>query len=340
MSYIMNFDSLTDDIRSDKGLYFKALSEKINADLSEVVTLEFPPNLYNPMKYVLSSGGKRFRPILVIFACESVGGSVADAYNAALAIEILHNFTLVHDDIMDDDDLRRGRETVHKKWDESIAILAGDGLIALAYRHLLQTKSRRLRNVIRIFSEAIINICEGQSLDKDMEDAEDVRLADYLHMIDRKTGVLMAISTEIGAIIGKGTAKQVRALNRFGLELGIAFQIQDDLLDIISEENVLGKDLGSDLSQGKKTYPILHFIERASRADSEFVRNTLRGQNAGEQEIEKIRQLLYDYKIVQETKDEVNRRLDRADGFLRSLSGTIHTDYMLHLSGLIRHRKY
>ncbi|MCH8286925.1 polyprenyl synthetase family protein [candidate division KSB1 bacterium] len=242
--------------------YYSEISSLIDSDLAKAVSIEFPPNLYNPMKYVLSSKGKRFRPVLLIMACETVGGSFQDAYNASLAIEILHNFTLVHDDIMDDDQLRRGRKTVHKKWNNSIAILTGDGLIALAYRYLLRSKTERIRDIIKKFSEAIIKICEGQSLDKDMESASEVNIDDYLDMIKRKTGVLISISAELGGILGNASETEIEALKNFGFEIGIAFQIQDDLLDIISDEVVIGKDLGSDLALGKKTYPIIKLIDK------------------------------------------------------------------------------
>jgi len=337
---MVNSENLPEELRSDAAGYFKYLSETINSDLGQAVTIEFPPNLYNPMRYVLSSKGKRFRPILLIFACESVGGSKEDSYNAALAIEILHNFTLVHDDIMDNDDLRRGRQTVHKKWNESIAILAGDGLIALAYRYLLRTKSRRIRRIIRTFSEAIINICEGQSLDKDMEQTEIVTLNEYLHMIDRKTGVLMAISAEIGGHLGCGSRRQVSSLHTFGLELGIAFQIQDDLLDMISEEAVLGKDLGSDLAQGKKTYPLLLLMQKASKEHAAYLREIMQNRHLSEDEFKKVQQLLYDYDVVGDTVREVNRQLDKADSYLAHLPDPVDAGRLLFLSSMIRNRKY
>jgi len=320
--------------------HFEFLAEKINKDLRNAVTNDFPPNLYNPMRYVLSSEGKRFRPILLIMACEAVGGALDNSYNASLAIEILHSFTLVHDDIMDDDDLRRGRSTVHKKWDESIAILTGDGLIALAYRYLLKTKSRRIRRIIKIFSEAIINICEGQSLDKDMEQVPHVTLEDYIYMIERKTGVLMAVSAEMGGLLGVGNQKQIAALKNFGLEMGIAFQIQDDLLDIISEEIIIGKDFGSDLAQGKKTYPIIAFLDRASKRDAVYVEKMLRDRNADHKAVMYVQSMLKDHGIVEATQSEVSKRLDKANSQISALSDSIETTHLFYLSRIIRNRKF
>ncbi len=339
-SHRKSADKFSSFNRNDAKMYFARLAELINGDLSSAVTTEFPPSLYNPMRYVLSSTGKRFRPILLIMSCEAVGGTARTAYEASLAIEILHNFTLVHDDIMDNDDLRRGRPTVHKKWNESIAILAGDGLIALAYRYLLMTESPRLRKIIKIFSEAIINICEGQALDKDMEDLSEVSINDYLYMIERKTGVLMGISAEIGALLGKSSRKQVEALSRFGLDLGLAFQIQDDLLDIVSEETVLGKDLGSDIAEGKKTYPILKFIENGPGKEAGYVRDILSSRNASAKDIKRIRGLLYEHKIVEQTIAEVNRRLDNAENHLLNSGETFDSANLIFLANLIRNRKY
>ena len=322
--------------RKDPKSYFTFLSEKINKDLCNVVTVEFPPNLYNPMRYALAARGKRFRPILLIMACESVGGTFEDVYNASLAIEILHNFTLIHDDIMDDDNLRRGRTTVHKKWNNNIAILAGDGLIALAYRFLLKTRTRQLKRIVKIFSEAIIVICEGQSIDKDMESADSVSMDEYFKMIKRKTGVLVSISAELGGIIGKGSKKEIEALRNFGLELGIAFQIQDDLLDIISEEITIGKDLGSDLAQGKKTYPIIAFAECASKRDIRYLNELFAKGDADSEAIRRAKKMFHDYGIIEKTQQEINRHIDEANNCLYDTS--FHS--LLFLSEMIRNRKF
>lgn len=320
----------------DPEAYYNILYNRINEDLANAVSVEFPPNLYNPMRYALATRGKRFRPILLIMACESVGGTFRDAYNASLAIEILHNFTLIHDDIMDDDNLRRGNATVHKKWNTSIAILAGDGLIALAYRFLLRTKSRQIKRIIKIFSEAIIVICEGQSIDKDMESAASVSMNDYFDMIKRKTGVLVSISAELGGILGRGSKKEIEALSKFGFELGIAYQIQDDLLDIISEEIIIGKDLGSDLAQGKKTFPIIAFADCASKRDIQYLNETFLNGNADLESIRCVKKMLHDYGIVEKTQQEVNKHIDKANSYIHNTSN----NYLLFLSAMIRNRKF
>lgn len=320
--------------------YYSEISSLIDSDLAKAVSIEFPPNLYNPMKYVLSSKGKRFRPVLLIMACETVGGSFQDAYNASLAIEILHNFTLVHDDIMDDDQLRRGRKTVHKKWNNSIAILTGDGLIALAYRYLLRSKTERIRDIIKKFSEAIIKICEGQSLDKDMESASEVNIDDYLDMIKRKTGVLISISAELGGILGNASETEIEALKNFGFEIGIAFQIQDDLLDIISDEVVIGKDLGSDLALGKKTYPIIKLLECVPQTGLNFLKDVLENGNTGVNSIRRVKAMLHEYGIVDQTQSEISRHIDKAVACLNDNLASLQLDHLMYMSEMIRKRKF
>ena len=171
-----------------------------------------PRSLYQPVQYVLSGGGKRIRPLLVLLACEAVGGSTRQAQHAAVAIEILHNFTLVHDDIMDNAPSRRGRPTVHTKWDTSIAILVGDELVALAYRELLKTQSPYIARVADIFTEGVVEVCEGQAYDKEFEARKHVSLEEYLLMIGKKTGKMVSVASEIGAVIGGGSAAEIRAL--------------------------------------------------------------------------------------------------------------------------------
>ena len=210
-----------------------------------------------PVHYVFANGGKRIRPVLLLLACKTVGGRVRDALPAAVAIELLHNFTLVHDDIMDKATSRRGRPTVHTKWDQSTAILVGDELMALAYRSLLQTKSARLHAIADTFTQAFVEVCEGQGLDKEFETQRRVSLPRYLTMIEQKTAKVISAAAEIGALVGRGTVRQVTALQRYGLHLGRAFQVQDDLLDVVADEAKFGKTVGRDIVSGKKTYLLI-----------------------------------------------------------------------------------
>ncbi len=224
-----------------------------------------PRELYEPMAYLLEAGGKRIRPLLLILSCESTSGSIDSCLDAAVAVELLHTFTLVHDDIMDRDGLRRGRPTVHVKWDEATAILAGDGLVTAAYESLIRTSHPNAAIVIRRFTDSLTGLCEGQALDKLFESRDAVTPGEYLDMIEKKTGRLIEASCGIGALLGSGTEDETAGLERFGAGLGRAFQIQDDLLDVAADGEQLGKPLCSDIVAGKKTFLTVHF---ASCADN------------------------------------------------------------------------
>ncbi len=257
---------------SDHSIYQRE-KNKIETYLSRLVNGRQPRILYSPVRYVLSSGGKRLRGVLVLLACEAVGGSGRKALHAAAAMEILHNFTLVHDDVMDDAEVRRNRPTVHLKWDQNVAILAGDELVAFAYKSLLKSKTPRMHAILRVFTDAFIQVCEGKGLDKEIESRSDVRLTDYLMMIGKKTARIIAAATEIGGLIGEGSKPQIRALRSFGFHLGTAFQIQDDLLDVSGSRARFGKNLGGDIARAKKTFLLLKAIEFTRGRDREFLRS-------------------------------------------------------------------
>ena len=259
-----------------------------------------PIGIYEPMKYVLDGGGKRIRPMLLILCCEAVGGKAEDALDAATAIEILHNFTLVHDDIMDNADTRRGRETIHKKWDSNTAILAGDGLLGYAYKSLLKTKSDRIQEIANSFTEAIIEVCEGQSYDKEFELRKRVKIDEYIMMIDKKTSELLKCCAEIGALIGNGTEEEVEALKYYALYTGLAFQIQDDLLDIVADEKEFGKKTGGDLYEGKKTFLLLQAIETAvEKEDKELLHYIIENKGVkNSDEVLKVKAVYDKYGVI------------------------------------------
>ena len=241
--------------------------KKINKILSGALKKRKPASLYEPSSYILNSGGKRLRPLLVLLSAKAVGGKFENAYNAAAAVEMLHNFTLVHDDIMDNADKRRGRLTLHKKYDHNTAILAGDSLLSIAYEYLLKDCNGNAKEVISSFTHGLIEVCEGQSLDTDFELRKNVSLSEYILMIKKKTAAMAEMCCRIGALLGGGTKAQVSALGNYGLNLGIAFQIQDDLLDISADEKKFGKTIGGDLVEGKKTFLFLEALEKSSGED-------------------------------------------------------------------------
>ena len=234
-------------------------------------------------RYVLDGGGKRVRSTLLILSCEAVGGTAAQALDAAAAVEILHNFTLVHDDIMDNASARRGRPAVHKKWSANDALLVGDALVGAAYEALLQTPGSAHRKLAGVLTQGLLDVCEGQALDLELEGRTDVSVKEYFRMIGKKTGSLIAAATELGGLAGGGTRRQVAALRRFGLRLGRAFQVQDDLLDVVGDPHEFGKTIGGDILEGKKTYLLLRAAERAEGDDRKLLARVLRKEGpAGE----------------------------------------------------------
>jgi geranylgeranyl diphosphate synthase type II len=233
---------------------------EIDRCLSHLDIPNYPDSLYEPMQYTLNARGKRIRPIFLLLVGEGLGAKHDLLIPAALAIEILHTFTLVHDDIMDNDIYRRGMLTVHKKWDTSTAILTGDSLMSLSFEIIMQTDSPNIAQIGSEFSRAMLEICEGQALDMKFEKNNNVSKEQYLDMVGRKTGKLLGLSCQLGAMIADANPDVVNEIFLFGKELGQAFQIQDDLLEIISNQKKMGKSLGSDIKSGKKTYPMIEAI--------------------------------------------------------------------------------
>jgi geranylgeranyl diphosphate synthase type II len=256
---------------------YRRYRDRVEQKLSLVTQDGTPSSVYRPIRYVLASGGKRLRAVLTLLSCEAVGGRGAEALPAAVAVELLHNFTLMHDDVMDNAALRRGRPTVHAKWNANAAILAGDEMIALAYRSLLGTRSRNLARVVDSFTTSFVEVCEGQGLDADFQSRRNVSLRKYRMMIEKKTASLITHACEIGGLIGNGKRPLVAALKRYGRHLGLAFQIQDDLLDITGDERAFGKAIGGDIREGKKTYVLLQALRLAPARDRAYLRSVSSG---------------------------------------------------------------
>jgi len=244
----------------DKIRYF---GDRISQLIGALDFQKEPPELYDPIAYTMNQGGKRLRPLLTLLACDLFGGNIEKALYPALSIEVFHNFTLVHDDIMDKAPLRRGKETVFKKWNPDIAILAGDTMFALAYTYALKTDAEIVPEILTVFSKAAIEVCEGQQYDMNFEQLQSVSIEDYINMIRLKTAVLLGASLEIGAICARANTEDVRNLYNFGIELGIAFQLKDDLLDVYGDTETFGKFKGGDIAANKKTYLFLKALEKA-----------------------------------------------------------------------------
>ena len=251
-----------------------------------------PKGLYEPIAYALASGGKRIRPTLALLAAETIinggllnGSVMDDVVPAALALEIFHNFTLLHDDVMDKAPVRRGRETVHVKWNENTAILSGDQMLIEAYKELAQVPAGKLPQVLKWFNEMATAICEGQQYDVDFEHASQVTIEDYMMMIEKKTSVLLAYAMKIGGYIAGANESQQEALYQYGLHLGLAFQIQDDILDVYGDPKTFGKKIGGDICANKKTFLLLTALESA---DAESRAELLQWMMATDRDEEKI----------------------------------------------------
>lgn len=224
-----------------------------------------PVNLYEPIEYILGLGGKRIRPVLTLMAAEVFDTDYSIALPAAMAVEVFHNFSLVHDDIMDDAPLRRGQVTVHEKWNLNTGILSGDAMLILAYQYFEQYEPNVFRNLAKLFSKTALEVCEGQQWDVDFETRKDVTIPEYLKMIEYKTAVLVAAAMKMGAIVAKTSEKEADLIYDFGLNLGLAFQLQDDYLDAFGDPETFGKQVGGDIIENKKTYLYLKALEFSSK---------------------------------------------------------------------------
>jgi geranylgeranyl diphosphate synthase type II len=228
-----------------------------------------PNNLYEPIRYILSLGGKRLRPVLTLMATEVFDVDCEKAIPAATAVEVFHNFSLIHDDIMDDAPLRRGNETVHEKWDLNTGILSGDAMLILAYQFFENYEPEVFRDLAKLFSKTALEVCEGQQYDVDFETRDDVTIPEYLKMIEYKTAVLVAAAMKMGAIVAETSIENANAIYDFGLNLGIAFQLQDDYLDAFGDPETFGKQVGGDIIENKKTYLYLKALEFSKAEEKE-----------------------------------------------------------------------
>jgi len=238
--------------------------EEFIAYLDSMKITKEPRNLYEPITYILGLGGKRLRPVLVLMTAEIFKGDFKKALDAAVAIEVFHNFSLVHDDIMDDAPVRRGQTTVHEKWDINTGILSGDAMLIMAYQLFENYEPNVFRDLAKLFSKTALEVCEGQQYDVDFETRDDVMLPEYLKMIEYKTAVLVAAALKMGAIVAGASDTAQEQMYNFGLNLGIAFQLQDDYLDVFGDPETFGKQVGGDIIENKKTYLYLKALNSGS----------------------------------------------------------------------------
>lgn len=244
--------------------FLKKYHDQLAQGLEEAVGARQPERLYEPVRYILSIGGKRIRPALTLMVCDFLAGDYKKALPAALAVEMFHNFSLMHDDIMDEAPLRRGKKSVHEKWNIDTAILSGDAMLILAYRLFEEYEPEKFRALAQLFSETALQVCEGQQLDIDFEIRDDVEVVEYLKMIEQKTAVLLGAAMKMGAIVAQASDAEEEVMYEFGKNLGIAFQLQDDYLDVFGDPKTFGKQVGGDIISNKKTYLYLMALKKGN----------------------------------------------------------------------------
>ena len=284
----------------------------------------YPPSLYEPVDYIMHLGGKRVRPVLALIACDLFGKNPIKALPAAMAVEIFHNFSLVHDDIMDDAPLRRGQPTVHEKYSANTAILSGDVMLVKAYQALEQVADPRQKSdLFKIFSQVAVEVCEGQQMDMDFEKREAVAIQEYIKMIELKTAALLAGSLQMGAILADVSPKEVDTLGQVGRNIGIAFQLQDDYLDTFGDPAFFGKKVGGDIVQNKKTYLFLKALEVANETQKEELRHCyFEYQGLEADKINQVKSIFESLGIPSVSKELMQTYQSCALKLLESLSST------------------
>lgn len=309
---------MKEGVRTD----IRELAGLIERELAQWELPARPQELYGPVRYTFGLGGKRMRPLLVLIGCRIFRDDVAPAIGPALAVEVFHNFTLLHDDIMDNAPLRRGRPTVHVKWSPNVAILSGDAMMVLAYEALSRAEPTVLPRLLPLFNATALEICEGQQLDMEFEQRDDVTIAEYEEMIRLKTAVLLAASLQMGALVGGASAQQAQHLYDFGLNAGIAFQLQDDILDVFGDSGKVGKQQGGDIISDKKTYLLLKAFESATDAERSELQRWIGNASAGPAEKVRAVKAIYDRLGIRQLAEqrmwhfhaEAQRHLDLVEG--------------------------
>lgn len=298
----------------------KDLQEIIDQEISKISFLKHPQDLYDPINYVMRLGGKRMRPILVLIAHQLFQKDIRLAIPPAIGIEVFHNFTLLHDDIMDKAPLRRGKETVHKKWNDNVAILSGDAMLIQAYQFICDVDTTILKQILDVFNITALTVCEGQQLDIDFETDSDVTISDYLKMIEYKTAVLLAASLQIGGITAKTSLKNQNHLYEFGKNMGIAFQLKDDLLDVFGNTKDFGKQIGGDIMKNKKTYLYLKALDVANKQQYKDLRRYFSTVDSNYQKVDAVKAIFLDLDIynltlilIKEYYTKAMKNLDKID---------------------------
>lgn len=308
----------------------EALRDLIESGLSDLNLNREPKKLYDPISYTLNHKGKRIRPILALLACKMFSENIDNAVKPAIGLEVFHNFTLLHDDIMDDAPVRRGNPTVHVKWDANTAILSGDTMMVEAYKLICEAPDYCLREVLELFSNLAVGVCEGQMYDMEFETQNNVKVDDYMKMIELKTSILIAGSLKMGAIIGKASKKDAENIYKFGINLGLAFQLLDDWLDVYSDPDVFGKKTGGDIIANKKTFMLISALELASGNSKKELNDWISKTEFNEEEkVNAVRDIYNELNIGDLTMNKAKDYSNRAFEYLNRIEVNENKKQML-----------
>ncbi len=298
------------------------LQTLVSNRIKEQTYSKFPHELYDPLDYIMSLGGKRMRPVLVLLAHHLYSDNHEEVLDAAIAVETFHNFSLIHDDIMDAAPIRRGKPTVHEKWNQNTAILSGDVMLVKAYEHFVNYPNEILPDLLKLFNKTAIEVCEGQQIDMMFETQNNVTVEEYIRMIELKTAVLLGCSLEIGAIIAKAPTEEAKMLYEYGRLMGIAFQLQDDYLDVYANPDKFGKQVGGDIIANKKTFL---WIEAHALAKDEQLAELKHWENLkvfkGEEKVNAITKIYNELGIPQLTENKIKEFADQAFAILNKVNG-------------------
>ncbi|MCP4802871.1 MAG: polyprenyl synthetase family protein [Bacteroidetes bacterium] len=303
--------------------YIEKYQNSFNDYVETLTTPDQPEGLYNPIMYMLGLGGKRLRPVLTLMVTDMYSGNYERALDAAMAVEVFHNFSLIHDDIMDAAPLRRGKQTVHEKWNLNTGILSGDAMLILAYKFFENYQGVMFKSLISLFSKTAIEVCEGQQYDIEFESRTNVAIPEYLKMIEYKTAVLVGASMKMGAIVAKAPIKDQDAIYEFGKYLGIAFQLQDDYLDSFGDSKTFGKQIGGDIVENKKTYLYLKAMELSNNEVKSTLLNLYQEDRIkGDNEVNKVKQIFQETGAALDTKKIIKKYTQKAFHVLNDLNIT------------------
>jgi geranylgeranyl diphosphate synthase type II len=295
------------------------LLEKINQKISSISIPTQPAELYEPVTYTLSLGGKRMRPVLALLGYSLYKTDYEKALDAAVALEVFHNFTLLHDDIMDNAPLRRGKPTVWQKWGSSTAILSGDAMFIKSYELLSAYEGVLLKKLLPVFNKTALEICEGQQLDMNFETTENVSIADYLHMIELKTAVLLGAALQMGALVSGATDEDAENLYEFGKNTGIAFQLQDDILDVFGETEKVGKQTGGDIISNKKTFLLLKAFELADKTTTGKLNDLVNEKNE-QKKVEEVKEIYHLLEVKKLAEAEMQKFYNKGLSALKKVN--------------------